>query len=1076
MLAGGLVYKFQLDHAEDVGIRSPSVPKPELPKKVDTKSNSKQMKKVAAKAMSRLFSKFKDETPDDMQRVEKAVLGKTKSTDADYSVQTSERMDALLSMLAWQHPQDGTSAAGDGPSLNSVDSRGRTALHYCAELGRTDLCLAILTSFGAILTIVDEMGQTPCEVAGQQEHHYLAAQLEARALLYTDPYGMDEEMLASVRMNTPSNSESEDDDINEDERKKRRRRKSAIRRLKAPFSLYESWTPEQVTKERTARISSLFQEMTSILQKQQAEKERDDFLKNNCLDDYVEATSESSVAAVAAAKSSKDDETVNSDEAVDGIIKDQPDSIQFIATYSEYDKKPAAKERSGERTKAQPKSEEEESQEKTNTKNRELESDSKIAALVEFNFAESERKTKKKATSKFKFLLHLLTEVHAEKFAKFHQWNHARAIKSFQKDPMIALKDAGISVPSDCADAKKSIEHKEDEEEAKDEEGLAVCLICCDNFESSSNGWISLSNCQHGFCTDCLGNYIADCAKGRESGFCIDCPHHDCSEPLMINEIKSLSPNSDVSDSLLAAADENFVVNAEDLCFCPYSNCGCVVRQRVPRRIIKSKLDNDLINYYGAVCVAAGFNQDEDAPLTYEGVRDPNYLLARNSTTPTRAHRFCFACGSKGIHWPVPCDMLEKWKEQIETEIGELKKDDDDNDEPINGEHFNDVAQRLWMKANTRPCPKCKAPIEKNDGCNHMTCTNRNCKHEFCWICREDWKLHNTETGGFFQCNRWQEDDKHKFYDTPPPEQRSLEDNLTLGAARGDAISSENTYGTALHSARVAWKRSKEMGRFLHHYRRWMAHSESATLERKMAQTAYMRLAPVVEAAIDFNCDEKFDFGGKGLSFVHNAFSELLECRSLLQHSYAFAFFRYPTTHNMRRSQEKLKEREKREFEQVQSELEMLTEQLSDIVARKHLRATQTQIMFLTAHTCQKRIHLSDSMLTILQEHRKQIKEEAKQDKKKEKPGIDNNDIFSALFGPRYSFQHRDFDRLNGEIPLMRTIETEDDDLFFRTSRLEHNDMMMIFDGDDDVPASWACPRCTFQNHSRVNRCGLCGE
>jgi len=39
----------------------------------------------------------------------------------------------------------------------------------------------------------------------------------------------------------------------------------------------------------------------------------------------------------------------------------------------------------------------------------------------------------------------------------------------------------------------------------------------------------------------------------------------------------------------------------------------------------------------------------------------------------------------------------------------------------------------LWMSQFSRPCPKCKAPIEKNGGCNHMACTR--CKTHFCWAC-----------------------------------------------------------------------------------------------------------------------------------------------------------------------------------------------------------------------------------------------------------------------------------------------------------------------------------------------------
>jgi hypothetical protein len=54
------------------------------------------------------------------------------------------------------------------------------------------------------------------------------------------------------------------------------------------------------------------------------------------------------------------------------------------------------------------------------------------------------------------------------------------------------------------------------------------------------------------------------------------------------------------------------------------------------------------------------------------------------------------------------------------------------------------------------------------------------------------------------------------------------------------------------------------MARFLHHYTRWEAHGESATLERNMGDSVCSRLAPVVDAAIDFDGSPTFNFGGKG--------------------------------------------------------------------------------------------------------------------------------------------------------------------------------------------------------------------
>ncbi|XP_065895365.1 E3 ubiquitin-protein ligase parkin-like [Dysidea avara] len=46
-------------------------------------------------------------------------------------------------------------------------------------------------------------------------------------------------------------------------------------------------------------------------------------------------------------------------------------------------------------------------------------------------------------------------------------------------------------------------------------------------------------------------------------------------------------------------------------------------------------------------------------------------------------------------------------------------------------------ATERCIKDTTKPCPKCNAAIEKNKGCNHMTCYM--CKFEFCWPCMIEW-------------------------------------------------------------------------------------------------------------------------------------------------------------------------------------------------------------------------------------------------------------------------------------------------------------------------------------------------
>ena len=72
----------------------------------------------------------------------------------------------------------------------------------------------------------------------------------------------------------------------------------------------------------------------------------------------------------------------------------------------------------------------------------------------------------------------------------------------------------------------------------------------------------------------------------------------------------------------------------------------------------------------------------------------------------------------------------------------------------------DEQASEAWKFANTRNCPGCFKPIQKNAGCIHMTCrtnTGGGCGHQFCWLCGADWWNHNRGTiirnqGDFYGC------------------------------------------------------------------------------------------------------------------------------------------------------------------------------------------------------------------------------------------------------------------------------------------------------------------------------------
>ncbi|CAD5318628.1 unnamed protein product [Arabidopsis thaliana] len=95
--------------------------------------------------------------------------------------------------------------------------------------------------------------------------------------------------------------------------------------------------------------------------------------------------------------------------------------------------------------------------------------------------------------------------------------------------------------------------------------------------------------------------------------------------------------------------------------------------------------------------------------------------------------QFCFSCSSQA-HSPCSCVMWELWRKKCF-----------DESETVN-----------WITVHTKPCPKCHKPVEKNGGCNLVTCL---CRQSFCWLCGEaTGRDHTWARISGHSCGRFQED------------------------------------------------------------------------------------------------------------------------------------------------------------------------------------------------------------------------------------------------------------------------------------------------------------------------------
>jgi len=218
-------------------------------------------------------------------------------------------------------------------------------------------------------------------------------------------------------------------------------------------------------------------------------------------------------------------------------------------------------------------------------------------------------------------------------------------------------------------------------------------------------------------------------------------------------------------------------------------------------------------------------------------------------------HRWCFNCCNEA-HQPCPCHLVSAWTKK--------NKSDSENTD--------------WIVANTKICPKCKVHIEKNQGCNHMTC--RNCKHEFCWLCGGDWKQHGSNTGGFYTCN-------------------TFEKNKSNTDFSSEELKVQNAQNA--------------LNKYIFYFDRFTGHGRAVEFARKTFHQVENTMKQL---------QEKKQSNIKSVDFLIQGVQTVIQCRHALKWSYVLGFY--------------LKDRSsaKKLFEDDQGHLEELADKLHGMVER----------------------------------------------------------------------------------------------------------------------------------------------
>ncbi|KAF6152192.1 hypothetical protein GIB67_019414 [Kingdonia uniflora] len=272
---------------------------------------------------------------------------------------------------------------------------------------------------------------------------------------------------------------------------------------------------------------------------------------------------------------------------------------------------------------------------------------------------------------------------------------------------------------------------------------------------------------------------------------------------------------------------------------CPDPSCGVAVgqdminvlvseqdKEKYSRYLLRSYIENNRKTKW---CPAPGC---EYAVNFVMGVG--SYDVACNCT-----YGFCWNC-TEEAHRPVECDTVQKWIQKNRAE----------------SENMN------WILANSKPCPKCKRPIEKNQGCMHMTCTPP-CKFEFCWLCLGSWQEHGERTGGFYACNRYETAKQQGVYDECEKRREMAKNSLE---------------------------------RYTHYYERWATNQASRLkaindLQQMKSENFLSSLRNNKGHLQIEKLTDKYSMPETQLKFIIDAWLQIIECRRVLKWTYAYGYY-----------------------------------------------------------------------------------------------------------------------------------------------------------------------------------------
>eukprot|EP01012_Entosiphon_sulcatum_P009892 TRINITY_DN15689_c0_g1_i1.p1 TRINITY_DN15689_c0_g1~~TRINITY_DN15689_c0_g1_i1.p1 ORF type:complete len:495 (-),score=103.18 TRINITY_DN15689_c0_g1_i1:857-2341(-) len=312
-----------------------------------------------------------------------------------------------------------------------------------------------------------------------------------------------------------------------------------------------------------------------------------------------------------------------------------------------------------------------------------------------------------------------------------------------------------------------------------------TCPLCFDECGPGEGDFWALLPCHHALCSDCWRQTVTMAVRQGRACASLDCPVGVSTGRLGIKACRTI-----VDDGIF--------------------------RKFLPPELM-ARYDYFVVRFFVDTNPCIRWCQGRNCTRALR-CRDPSLSVVGCSC----GFKLCFKCNNEA-HAPATCEQMTEWRAR---EAGE-------------GDNL------AYITANTKPCPTCKTPIEKNEGCNHMTCAR--CKAEgrppdWCWVCAQVWDFQGKHGSSWYSCP-FQSD---------------------------EAVTKRQFQAAAAAS---------ELYKYVKYYEGYANHK----------RTAELQASKDMEKAQKFR-DHILEATGVTADYVTDAVKSILEARKYLQYTYIYSF------------------------------------------------------------------------------------------------------------------------------------------------------------------------------------------